>query len=289
LENSPIETIIAELLPKLPPSGEATQAQTDYADLKRRLTSLADLLKGENRLRVAVVLPTPDPLMLDDSGAFDLWWNRLYEQSKTELVTYARKQLGVRLPKRPDLQGLDPEVFKNSAAFVHQIEWLTWTKAKGSMWEWSILLAVLIGTELNGGGSELIVRVGEKERPLPVRLNGHGAYLWYQRRVKAHRSSLAAKPDFLITRDPQDPTRESIVGFIECKCSKQIASSTVREINGTRYDLAATYALLASYEPLSVAIRDGAGHLGVSVLVNPLRNLKRPGYLGDELGFFRLI
>ena len=146
-------------------------------------------------------------------SVFDRWWDRLYEQSKTELVTYVRRQLGVRLPKRPDLRELDPEVFKNSDAFKHHVWWRTWTKAKGPMWEWSILLAMLIGTQLTGGGSETIVSVGEKERPLPVRLNGHGAYLWYQRRVKAHRSSLAAKPDFLITRDSQNPTRREHSGL----------------------------------------------------------------------------
>ena len=141
VENSPIETTIAELLPKLP-AGEATQAQTDYADLKRRLTAMASRLRNENSLRVAVVLPTSDPLMLDDSNVFDRWWDRLYEQSKTELVTYVRRQLGVRLPKRPDLRELDPEVFKNSDAFKHHVWWRTWTKAKGPMWEWSILLAM---------------------------------------------------------------------------------------------------------------------------------------------------
>jgi hypothetical protein len=289
MENSTIETTIAELLPKLP-AGAATQAHTDYyADLKLRLTAMASRLRRENSLRVAVVLPTPDLFMLDDSDAFNSWWGRLYEKSKTELVTYVRRQLGVRLPKRPDLRELDPEVFKNSDAFIQQLWWLTWTRAKGPMWEWSVLLAMLIGTQLTGGGSEITVRVGEKEHPLPVRLNGHGAYLWYQRRVKAHRSSLAAKPEFLITRDSQNPTRENIVGFIECKCGKQVSSSTVREINGTRYDLAATFALLASYEALSSAIRDGAKNLGVSVLVNPLRDLKQPGYLGDEMGFFEQI
>lgn len=288
VENSPIEATISELLPNLP-AGEATRALTDYAELKRRLTALASRLRSENNLRVAVALSTPDLLVLDDSNAFNLWWSRLYERSVTELVTYARKQLGVRLPKRPDLRELDPEVIRNSAAFVHRIEWLTWTRAKGAMWEWSVLLALLIGTQLNGGGSERIVRAGEKEEPLLVRLNGQDAYLWYQRRVKAHRSSLAAKPDFLITRDSQNPTRDNIVGFIECKCSKQISSSIVREINGTRYDMAATFALLASYETISNTIRNGAGHLGVSVLVNPLRNLKQPGYLGDELGFFQQI
>jgi hypothetical protein len=288
VENSPIETTIAELLPKLPAEA-ATQDQTDCLDLRRRLTAMASRFRIDNGLQIAVVLPTSGPLILDDVDAFDGWWGRLYEQSKTEFVMYMRRQLGVRLPKRPDLRELDPEVFKNSDAFKHHVWWRTWTKAKGPMWEWSILLAMSIGIQLNSGGSESIVAVGEKERPLPVRLNGHGAYLWYQRRVNAHRSSLAAKPDFLITRDSQNPTRENIVGFIECKCGKQVSSGTVREINGTRYDLAATYALLASFEVLSGTIRDGARNLGVSVLVQPLRNLKQPGYLGNEMGYFEQI
>jgi hypothetical protein len=117
VENSLLDTTIVELLPRLN-AEEATQARTDYADQKRRLIAMASRLWDENGLQVAVVLPTPDQLMLDDPAALDRWWERLYEQSKTELVTYVRRQLGVRLPKRPDLRDLDPEVFKNRDAFL---------------------------------------------------------------------------------------------------------------------------------------------------------------------------
>lgn len=58
---------------------------------------------------------------------------------------------------------------------------------------------------------------------------------------------------------------------------------------GLAYDISASFAVIASYEPISGKRRWNASRLGISVLVNPLKRLQRRDYLDRKMGFSEAI
>ncbi len=202
------------------------------------------------------------------------WFQKTLTSEEVRFVASLRV-LNRRLGKQSFAELLESSLVKDGVSLQRYVTLLAWQRAKGRLWEWVMLLALISGLRRVVQTESHTIRFSPGALPIPISLHGHDLYLWYQRQFRAHRSGLSATPDLMLTLDSVEPNEQTIHAIIECKHTRRIGSDAIRSLWATAEDVQAAFAILASFESVSWGIRDGAERLGLNILENPIADLKR--------------
>lgn len=275
------EEIASEVL-RLDPKALA-ESEEDFQHMVEEIASMAKRIGEQQCLDLSVRLSSGDRLQLSDREGIIAWHRAVEDRTQAEILRMLRRQVGLNVPKHIDFRRINPEIFANTQAFREYVRLQAWNRAKGALWEWAVLLALASANPGRESSPMDHLCLGPADSPLVISLNRQRRLLWYQRRMAGLQSGLGVRPDFFITQEHGGFHSDSIVGFIECKCTSTISSKLIRELFGVAYDVGASFAILASYERVSSVQRRGARMLGVTALINPLRDLRRGDYLARKL------
>lgn len=227
---------------------------------------------------------------LCDRNEIQGWFDSIVKRSEQEVMTFFRRDFGLDISMYPTYEDLLSSDLVKDAEKLRRYTFLqSWNRAKGDLFEWTILLALVSGYGSSQARESGEVRLGSGSPSIPITLGGEVRFLWYQKKITAHRSQLAARPDLTITRDAEAPSRNTILGFIECKATKRISAKTIREVSGTAYDIGPGFAMIASFQPVPRIRIQGAKRIGVTIMVNPLQGLQRKSYLEGKFNLPREI
>ncbi len=154
----------------------------------------------------------------------------------------------------------------------------SWDKIKGSFLELLCLLSTL--SSVRSSNSVRTVRnVFRSVGPIRIFEEGFYKNLWTQQTLSDTKSGLNARPDLIMTTPEQFVTTKNILSIVECKCVRQLSSTTIRAEFGKAHDLRInSYTIISYYNP-DQKIVDGAKRLGIDVVPFRLRTKGRDVYL----------
>lgn len=255
----------------------------EYLALQQNLLRTASLCEDSNERRISVQVSN-QKLLLADAFSLDSWFKELVDNARNDIIAMLRRDFGISLPGSfsftQEIEGglpLDIQLLKRAADIK------AFHRAKGFLWEWLILCALLIGSPSQGNSAEDLTFRDNPNRGTEILIGNRTRWMWYQKRIKRTVSGFSAKPDFLITRNSEAPDEYNTLGFIECKHHASLTSRLVREIYGTALDLKVSYALIAHSSEVKRTHISNARRLGVTIMQSPLYGLQREEYLERKL------
>jgi hypothetical protein len=109
------------------------------------------------------------------------------------------------------------------------------------------------------------VSIFGKTGPIEIREDGSLRWLWAQQTLRGDRSSLAGRPDLIVTTSRELPHPGNAARIIEAKCVKDLGTQTVRSEFGKAHDLrVASYLIWSFFSPRPKVVA-GARGLGIDL------------------------